>query len=293
MADRKAWTRSLRERSEPSQRSGCPHSIRAAHTLPGDGSPEPPPFCETSKEVSGRFSPNPERQEVSSRSHSEIDARLLVWLSPAFPVGAFAFSHGLELAADRGWVRDRAGVEAWLGDLVEKGALRNDLILLARAWRAEKTADAAALRDVNALALALQPSAERRLETVTQGNAFMSTIAAAWPCDRQAEMQAAVDGDVAYPVAVGVVAAAHGCDLSGVLLAYALAFVSNLTSAAIRLSLIGQTDGQRVIAALMPSLERQAAFAATATLDDVGSATLRSDLASLAHETQYSRLFRS
>lgn len=234
-----------------------------------------------------------ERPEVSFRSRGEIDARLLVWLSPAFPVGAFAFSHGLELAADRGWVRNRAEVEAWVGDLVENGSLRNDLILLAGAWRAETTADAAALRDVNALALALQPSAERRLETVTQGNAFMNTIVAAWPCDRQAEMQAALDGDVAYPVAVGAVAVAHECDLGGALLAYALAFVSNLTSAAIRLSLIGQTDGQRVIAALMASLERQAALAATATLDDIGSATLRSDLASLAHETQYSRLFRS
>lgn len=230
---------------------------------------------------------------LSVSSCSRIDARLLVWLSPAFPVGAFAFSHGLELAAERGWLHDRAGLEAWIGDLAERGSLRTDLVLLAAAWRAAWRADADALRAANELALALQPSAERRLESATQGNAFMATIAAAWPCADIAAAQKALAGEAAYPVAVGAVAAAHGCDGRGTLAAYAIAFASNLASAAIRLGVVGQTDAQRVIAALMPALERQAANAEATTLDDVGSGTYRSDLASLAHETQYSRLFRS
>ena len=228
-----------------------------------------------------------------SRTLVDIDARLLIWLSPAFPVGAFAFSHGLELAADRGWVRDRTGLEVWLADLAERGSLRNDLILLANAWRAAMARDAAAVGEVNGLALALQPSAERRLEAVTQGNAFMATIEASWPCERLTAARTAWDGDVAYPVAVGLAAASHDIGLGGTLLAYALAFTSNLASAAIRLGLIGQTDGQRVIATLMPALEQQATLAAPASLNDLGGATLRSDLGSLAHETQYSRLFRS
>jgi urease accessory protein len=233
------------------------------------------------------------RPRSRSDSSAAIDPRLLVWLSPAFPVGAFAFSHGLELAADRQWVRDRAGLEAWLIDLVERGSLRNDLILLTCMWRAAPAADIVAIREANALALALQPSAERRLEATTQGNAFMATIEAAWTSEQFSTVRAALGGDVAYPVAVGAAAAAHGVELDGTLLAYALAFVSNLVSAAIRLGLIGQTDGQRVVAALMPVLEREAAAAITATLADLGGATLRCDLASLAHETQYSRLFRS
>ena len=222
-----------------------------------------------------------------------IDPRLFVWLSPAFPVGAFAYSHGLELAAERGWVHHRASLEPWLLDLVELGSLRNDLILLARAWHAVAASDIDALVGINELALALQPSAERRLETVTQGNAFLATLAAAWPRESATRASSAISGDVAYPIAVGVGAAGHDVGVAGTLHAYALAFVSALVSAAIRLSIVGQTDGQRVVAALMPAIERAAQTAFTSTLDDLGGATLRSDLASLAHETQYSRLFRS
>lgn len=222
-----------------------------------------------------------------------IDARLLIWLSPSFPVGAFAYSHGLELAADRGWVHDRDSLQAWLRDLVELGSFRNDLILLAASWRAAVAEDMASLVEVNALALALQPSAERRLETVTQGTAFLSTLSSAWSCPALVSVTSTLMGEVAYPVAVGVGSAAHGIALDGALPAYAMAFASNLVSSAIRLSIVGQTDGQRVMAALMPALHEQAATATSATLDDVGGATLRSDLASLAHETQYSRLFRS
>lgn len=222
-----------------------------------------------------------------------LDARLAIWLSPAFPVGAFAYSHGLEMATERGWIKDRATLEAWLRDLLELGSLRNDLVLVAAAWRTAASSDRAAFADVNELALALQPSAERHLESVTQGNAFAGVIRAAWP---PADPDAAilrVDGDIAYPVAVAGAAAAHAIPLEGTLAAYAMAVLSSLVSAAIRLSAIGQTDGQRVIAASMPGVNRMAELAAAATLDDLGSLTLRSDIASLAHETQYSRLFRS
>lgn len=222
-----------------------------------------------------------------------VDARLLIWLSPSFPVGAFAYSHGLELAADRGWVHNRNSLEAWLRDLVELGSLRNDLILLAASWQAAVAEDMQLLVEVNALALALQPSAERRLETETQGTAFLSTLVTAWSCPALVSVASALTTGVAYPVAVGAGSAAHGIGVDGTLHGYAMAFAGNLVSSAIRLSIVGQTDGQRVLAALTPALQRQAATAKSTTLDDIGGATLRSDLASLAHETQYSRLFRS
>lgn len=217
----------------------------------------------------------------------------MIWLSPAFPVGAFAYSHGLEWAAERGWVRDRSSLSEWLRDLIQRGSIRNDLIFLAEAWRSAKNANVTTLTDVNTLALALQPSAERHLETTAQGNAFLAAIRAAWPCAGLDAITHAIGADAAYPVAVGAVSAAQDLPCAETLRAFAVATVTNLASAAIRLSIIGQTDGQRTIAALLPDLEVCAAFAERATLDDLGGAVYRSDLASLAHETQYTRLFRS
>lgn len=224
---------------------------------------------------------------------SGFDARLLAWFSPGFPVGAFAYSHGLEWAVERGWVRDREALTEWLRDLLAHGAVRNDMILLAEASRAAAGGSWGHLSEINHLALALQPSAERHVETVTQGNAFLGTVRAAWDRVGLDDVANAVTPDVAYPVAVGATAAVHGLSTVQTLHAFALAAVSNLTSAAIRLSAFGQTDAQRTIAALMPDVAASATAAAEATLDDIGGAVYRSDIASLAHETQYTRLFRS
>ncbi|WP_244488863.1 urease accessory UreF family protein [Bosea sp. Leaf344] len=218
---------------------------------------------------------------------------LMVWLSPSFPVGAFAYSHGLEWAFDCGDVTDAAGLHDWLLALVEQGSLRNDLILFVSAFRAAVAGDLAALGEVAELAVAMANSAERRLETVTQGNAFVIAAKASWPCAGFEALAAAWAGDVAYPVAVAVAAAGHDLPLPASLDAYGLAFVANLVSASVRLGIVGQTDGQRVIAQLVPALHRAAAAAAGLTLDDLGGCAFRSDLAALRHETQYSRLFRS
>ena len=224
---------------------------------------------------------------------SDVPAQLLVWLSPAFPVGAFAYSHGLEKAVEKRLVSDQATLGAWLEDLIALGSLRNDLIVLAGAWRASASQNTTELANVAELAAALQPSAERRLETITQGGSFLLQIDAAWPCATVGLLRAAHAGDVAYPVAVGVTAAGHDLPLAPTMLGYGMAFVGNLISSAIRLSVIGQTDGQRLTASLLPALQDAAARAATSTLDDVGSATFAADLASMQHETQYTRLFRS
>jgi urease accessory protein len=216
---------------------------------------------------------------------------LYAWLSPAFPVGAFAYSHGLEWAVEAGDVADAASLASWLADIVAHGALRSDMILLAAAWRAATAGDAAAAIEVNDLALALTPSAERHLETAAQGTAFAAAIRAAWPC-RALDLLAKTDA-IAYPVAVGVAAAGHAIGLRPTLEAFALAFCSNLVSAGVRLGCVGQSDAQRVIAGCCPSLPALAAFAEASTLEDLGSCAMRVDIASMRHETQYSRLFRS
>lgn len=218
-------------------------------------------------------------------------ARLQIWLSPAFPTGGFAYSHGLEMGVERGWVRDRVTLEAWLDDLLAHGSLHNDLVLLAASWRSAGDADV--LAGVADLAVALQASAERHLEATQQGASFIAQVETGWPNGARKWFEASRDRAPTYAVAVGFAAATHAIPLPATLNAYAIAFISNLASAAIRLSIIGPTDAQRVIATLLDRVLAAAAAAERSTLDDIGGCAWRSDLAALLHETQFTRLFRS
>lgn len=224
---------------------------------------------------------------------AKAQALLQIWLSPAFPAGAFAYSHGLEAAVDQGWIQDRQTLKAWLRDLLEFGSLRNDLIFLACAWRAAAAESSESLREIVEVAAALQPSAERFLEAAQQGRSFLMQIEASWPPQRPMPVAIEACDDIVYAVAVGVASALHAIPMADVLRAYAIAFVGNLLSAAIRLSIIGPTESQQLLAELAPDLIAAAASSETATLQDLGSTTWRSDLASLLHETQHTRLFRS
>ncbi len=234
------------------------------------------------------------RRPLASDSQDSAGSALplLIWLSPAFPVGAFAYSHGLEAAVEAGDIANAATLQAWLEDLVRFGSLRSDALLVACAWRAAVAGDMASVLEINDLTLALAPSKERHLETTGQGNAFVTAVQASWPSDLMGELAQGAE-PVAYPVAVAVAAAAHGVRLPALLDAFLVAFAGNLVSAAVRLGPVGQTDGQRIIARLVPALRETAQMAASGTLDDLGSAALRSDIAAMRHETQYSRLFRS
>lgn len=220
-------------------------------------------------------------------------ARLQIWLSPSFPVGAFAYSHGLERAVDAGWIRGRAGLEGWLADLVALGSLRNDLILVSLAWRHTTAADWQALAATADLAAALQPTAERHLEATQQGRSFLDHVEAVDGAPARGWRVVAGDAVATYATALGFAAAGHAIPLAETLAAFAVAFAGSLTSAAIRLSVIGQTDAQRIHAALLAQLLAAARMAETATLDDLGGAAWRCDIASAQHETQYTRLFRS
>ena len=224
-----------------------------------------------------------------------VDAALplLAWLSPSFPIGAFAYSHGVEAAVEAGDIADAQTLGAWVRDLLEHGGGRNDALLLAASWRAIDGGDHAALDAINDLALALSPSRERHLETLSQGNAFVAAVRAAWPCPAMEALAARAPDGVAYPVALGVASAGHGVPLRATLEASLLAYASNMVSACVRLGPIGQTDGQKVIASLLASVRAVADVAARATLNDIGGASFRSDIASMRHETQYSRVFRS
>jgi urease accessory protein len=219
--------------------------------------------------------------------------RLMTWLSPAFPVGGFSYSSGIEWAVEAGDITDAASLRDWLAAMLADGSGFCDGVFLAQAHRAVEAGDDAALRDVAELAAAFVSSRERQLETSAQGRAFMEIARAAWNCEALERTAASCEGTIVYPVAVGLVGASHDIPLPQTLHGYLHALLSNWISAASRLIPLGQTDNQRVLAALEPVVAATASRALIATLDDLGSATFRADLASLRHETQYTRLFRS
>jgi len=217
--------------------------------------------------------------------------KLITFLSPAFPVGAFSYSHGLEWAIDSGAVRTTDALQRWLADLLEKGSVWTDAVLFVEAYQAARVLDSPRLRSAAELACALSPSRERHLEATAQGRAFLDTILASWPSPSAWFLRDL--NDATYSVAVAAVAADHGIAAESALPAYLNAFIANLISVGVRLIPIGQNAGLSVLAALHPKIAMIAERALRSTLDDLGSATILSDIASMRHEKQYSRVFRT
>ncbi len=278
----------------PVGREPAPDLIRGRPEGPGEGAPTPqagsaPPHptpLPTSKSDVSDFDQSsnartrehpgsggewenvaaPPKSATGPVTNAEIESsalyRLMAWLSPAYPVGAFSYSSGLEWAVEAGDVTDAPALAAWLAMIIGEGGGFCDAVLFAHAHCAAAARDEETLHSVAELAAAFAPSKERHLETSAQGGAFLEVTRAAWPC-------AALDFLTQTWVA------------------------ANLVSAGVRLIPLGQTDGQRVIASLEPLIATTAGRAPVTRLEDMGAAAFRADLASQRHETQYTRLFRS
>ncbi|PLS20446.1 urease accessory protein UreF [Neptunicoccus cionae] len=212
----------------------------------------------------------------------EQDALTLAqWLSPAFPIGAFAYSHGLEAAINSGLIKSGGDLSDWLEDILQHGSGRNDCILLRAAYVCSTPA---ALSEVNDTGLAFAASAERRLETSVQGAAFCKTSAAVWGGEASG---------LIYPVAVGASAARLSLNVDLTAVMFVQSMTGNLVSAAQRLMPLGQTDGQAILAALLPLCQEVAAGTKQAGLDDLESTAFLSDIAAMQHETLQPRIFRT
>ena len=205
---------------------------------------------------------------------------LTQWLSPGFPVGAFAYSHGLEQVIDRGELTSADALARWLEDILEHGSARSDIILLTAAYHAEPDE----LAGIDDTARAFAASSERLTETLDQGQAFARTVDAIWHTNI---------GPCTYPVAVGQAAAHQELPLASTAEVYVHAMMANLVSAAVRLVPLGQTEGQAVLAALAPKIHATAQEASLESLDDLSSACFAMDVAAMQHETQYSKVFRT
>lgn len=220
--------------------------------------------------------------------------RLMAWLSPSFPVGAFGYSHGLEQAVEAGLVRDLAGTVAWLRSILLHGSgkVDGDLFLAAHA----AAGDEASLDAVVDLADAWRGSREMALESASQGAAFVLAVESAWPDPWWGGWRARLKArgrQPAYAVAVAVAASRAGIDAETALAAYLHAFIANLVSALVRLVPLGQSDGQRAVAALEPLVLDAVSMALSRPPEDRGGGLPMLDWCSMTHETQYTRLFRS
>ena len=220
--------------------------------------------------------------------------RLLAWLSPAYPVGAFSYSHGVETAVEEGLIKDRASLVGWLDSVLRRGTGAVDGALFAAGWRAASAGDWPSFDAVAERAAAWRGTAEMALESRQQGGSFLSITRTAWPHQALDEAHRRLEGELALPVAVALAAAVHGIALEQALTGYLHSFTANLISAALRAVPLGQTDGQVALAALESAVHDTAqAAVAVESLDDVGTATPLLDWCSLRHEIQYTRLFRS
>ncbi len=254
------------------------------------------------------------RTAILIRTTMSVDAakllRLQSWFSPAFPIGAFSYSHGLEWAVEEGGVTDRGSLVAWLEADLRHGSGRTDAMFFAAAWRAaasltnrpassQPASGQPAEADILAvaeLAAAMRGTAELALESGQQGIAFLGAVRKAWPhteLDRLAKLLMQVSVTPVLPVAAGICCAVHEIDMELALPLYVHGSAANLVNAAVRLVPLGQTDGQIALAAMEPAVLETAREAFDAPLADMGSAAFMIDLASMRHETQYTRLFRS
>jgi urease accessory protein len=231
------------------------------------------------------------------RSLHERDLlRLMAWLSPSFPVGAFSYSHGLEYAVEAGRVTDKDMLLHWASAILSQGSGRVDAALFRATHEAVLARDEALLVWALERGDAMRATRELGVEAAGQGRAFLDMVSGPWPApayDWLRGIATASERPVVYPVAVATAAAAYDIPERAALTAYLHAFGANLISAGVRLIPLGQSDGLRTMAALEPVVQRAVAAVMICPREDIGSGTVMADWASARHETQYTRLFRS
>jgi urease accessory protein len=229
------------------------------------------------------------RRRTTMTTEAQALTTLFAWFSPAFPVGAFAFSHGLETATAEGLVVGEVGLFRWIEAILTSGGAWTDGVLIAAAYHAARAQMWTSLTEIGALAYALAPSGERLRETLAQGDAFARAVAQGWPGLLPPTLAAVT----AYPVVAGAAVAAINAPLADALTAYLNGFAGNSIAVGVRLGLCGQSGGVRILSGLGDVIARTAQRAAISSLDDLGGCAFAADIASMRHETLQPRIFVS
>ena len=202
---------------------------------------------------------------------------LQTWFSPAFPTGAFSYSHGMESAIQDNLINDSGSLKSWITLLLSYGSGRNDGLFLKAAYEG--------VAEANTLCLAYCSSKERLRETTELGQAFSRAVRAGYDVE--------LPDRTAYPVAVGMTAKQIDLDLELTLQSYLLAFVSNLISVGVRTIPIGQQAGQDCVIGLYPTIEKVTKKIKSESLNELGSGTFVSDLMAIKHENTVPRIYRT
>ncbi len=205
---------------------------------------------------------------------------LTQWLSPAFPVGSFAYSHGLEGAVEQRWVTDGTSLQKWLEDILEFGGGRVDSTFVAAGYKAKTRQK---ILEIDQIARAFAPSSERRLEAEDQGRAFGKAITN-WGIEAD---------ELTYPVILGVAASRENLPLNITQILFLQAFISNLVAAGQRLLSIGHHEGQSILKCLSHKCPFIANETSDGDISTLSSCAFLTDIASMKHETQTTRIFRT
>lgn len=213
---------------------------------------------------------------------------LLHFSSPSLPVGAFAHSQGLAAAVELGWVRDEAGLVAWLGGMLEHGLGRLDLPVLLRLHAAALAKDAAALAHWNALLQASRETSELLLEEQRLGKALLRLLR-----DQDLLPDIVLPAEPGYVAMFALACAGQGVPASATALGFAWSWLENQVAVACKTIPLGQTAAQRTLLALAPRVVAALESARALADDELGGTLPAAALASSLHETQYSRMFRS
>ncbi len=232
-------------------------------------------------------------QAASPTKQRESLLRLMTWLSPSYPVGAYTYSHGLENAVEVGRVKTVDDAFKWLHGIIRFGAGQSDVVLLRHAYQAILNQDDKALFKCAELAEAFCGTEELALETMAQGRAFLDITSKSWPCEAIDRLVKVWPEQPSYPIVVGTVAAGHGVSLDDTSAAYLHAMAANMVSALVRLVPFGQTDGQILTAKLETVVIETAGKALKIPLEEISNSCMMIDISSMQHETQHTRLFRS
>ncbi len=233
----------------------------------------------------------------SSESHLQKDMadeqrsliRLMTFLSPSFPTGAFAYSHGLEAAFAEGLLKTSKDFTKWICSLLTHGSAWCDALFCAESWRCGNSVEN--LQELAGLCEAMASSKERHRETMSQGKALLD--AAKFWLDSSSAIQNKHDKVFPLPVALGAIAAHLSIPLMATLTAQSHGFVSNQIQAALRMGCFGQEEGVRILAFLENDILDCASRAASTGFDDIGSCAYVADIMAMRHETMTTRIFIS
>lgn len=218
----------------------------------------------------------------------------LMWLaSPALPVGGFSYSEALEAAVDSGRVTGEADASRWLRDQIELALGRSELPLLAQALSAWQAGDARRVRELNDWVLTTRESRELRAQTEQMGRSMVEWLKNRGEPDDRVATLAALSPAPSWPIAFALAAAQTGAPRREAALAYAFGWAENMVQAALKAVPLGQSAGQRILAALVAAIPPAVDGALTLADDERQTFSPMLAILSTQHETQYSRLFRS